>query len=207
MPGSAWEVYTELARTFQVELEDGITIDVANAGVMAGKLQQVSQGCLFTDEAGTWTELHTAKLDAVTDLVSELQGEPVLIAYWYRHDLARLQARFPEAPALGSGMSATKLNALVDAWNRGEIPILLLHPAQLCPWPQPPSRRSAPDLAGAPLELGAGPANNRAPLPAGADEAGHGLPDPLRRDHRRAHCPRPGRVPGRPRHPDRRTQG
>lgn len=129
MPSNAWEVYTELARTFQVELEDGITIDVANAGVMAGKLQQVSQGCLFTDEAGTWTELHTAKIEAVGDLVSELQGEPVLIAYWYRHDLARLQARFPEAPVLGAGMSTAKLNTLIDAWNRGQIPILLLHPA------------------------------------------------------------------------------
>lgn len=131
MPGSAWEVYTELARSFQVELEDGSTVDVANAGVMAGKLAQCSQGALFLDDSGTWTELHTAKMDAVEDLVSELQGEPVLIAYWYRHDLARLQARFPQAPVLGSGMSATKLNALVDAWNRGEIPILLLHPACL----------------------------------------------------------------------------
>lgn len=129
MPASAWEIYTELARSFQVELADGITIDVTNAGVMAGKLAQISQGAIYPDDSGVWNELHTAKMEAVEGLVSELQGEPVLIAYWYRHDRDRLQARFPEAPVLGSGMSTAGLNALIDAWNRGEIPILLLHPA------------------------------------------------------------------------------
>lgn len=129
MPASAWETYEELAQAFQAELEDGLVIDVANAGVMAGKLQQVAQGCLFTDALGTWSELHRAKLEAVADLVAELQGEPVLIAYWFKHDLARLRGLFPEAPVLGGSLSQTRLNDLIDRWNRGEIPVLLLHPA------------------------------------------------------------------------------
>lgn len=129
MPVSAWCVYAELAESFQSRLEDGQVIDVANAGVMAGKLQQVAQGCLFTDDQGTWSELHHAKLEAVADLVSELNGEPCLIAYWFKHDLTRLRTLFPAAPVLGSGMTTARLNELVDRWNRGEIPILLLHPA------------------------------------------------------------------------------
>ncbi len=129
MPDSAWDVYAELTRTFQAELEEGLVVDVANAGVMVGKLTQISQGCLITDDAGSWSELHTAKIEAVVSLVDELQGEPVLIAYWHKFDLARLKARYPGAPVLGGGLSAAKLNALIDAWNRGEIPILLLNPA------------------------------------------------------------------------------
>ena len=129
MPASAWQVYTELSRSFQAQLDDGLVIDVANAGVMAGKLQQCSQGAIFSDDQGTWSELHRAKIEAVEELVSELNGEPCLIAYWYRHDLARLRERFPEAPMLGSSLSQTRLNELVDRWNRGEIPVLLIHPA------------------------------------------------------------------------------
>ncbi len=129
MPPRARGIYTNLVNAFQAELDDGLLIDVANAGVMAGKLAQVSQGAMFTDDAGHWSEIHTAKIDAVVDLVSELNGESCLIAYWYRHDLARLQAQFPDAPVLGSSLSQIRLNDLIDRWNRGEIPVLLLHPA------------------------------------------------------------------------------
>jgi len=129
MPASAWAVYAELAESFQAELADGLIVDVANAGVMAGKLQQVAQGALFTDEHGAWSELHRAKLEAVEELVSELNGEPCLIAYWFRHDLARLRGLFPDAPVLGSSLSQARLNDLIDRWNRGTIPVLLLHPA------------------------------------------------------------------------------
>lgn len=128
MPPSAWAVYEELARSFEAELADGTQIDVANAGVMAGKLQQVAQGSIVVDASGAWQELHRAKLDAVEALVSELGGEPVLIAYWYKHDLARLKTLFPEAPVLGGSLSERKLNELIQRWNQGAIPVLLLHP-------------------------------------------------------------------------------
>lgn len=127
LPHSAWKIYGDLADTFAAELASGTEIDVANAGVMVGKLQQVAQGALFLDE-GQWEEIHTAKLEAVHGLVSELSGEPVIIAYWYRHDLQRLRKLFPEATVLG-GASPRQLQAAIDRWNRGEIPVLLLHPA------------------------------------------------------------------------------
>lgn len=127
LPRSAWRVYEDLADTFAAKLASGAEIDVANAGVMAGKLQQVAQGALFTDE-GHWEELHAAKLEAVTDLVSELSGEPVIVAYWYRHDLQRLRQRFPEATVLGD-TSPRQLQVVIDRWNEGDIPVLLLHPA------------------------------------------------------------------------------
>ncbi|NCC40369.1 MAG: DEAD/DEAH box helicase [Gammaproteobacteria bacterium] len=129
MPASARAVYAELTASFEAELEDGLVVDVANAAVMAGKLQQVCQGAVIVDEQGGWSELHRAKLEAVAELVSELNGEPCLIAYWFKHDLARLRTLFPDAPVLGSGLSVAKLNALIDRWNRGDIPVLLLHPA------------------------------------------------------------------------------
>lgn len=120
------------------EYETSQVFDVLNAGPRnrftvrgadkAPFLVHNCQGALYTDDAGSWSELHTAKIEAVVSLVDELQGEPVLIAYWHKFDLARLKARYPDAPVLGGGLSAAKLNALIDAWNRREVPILLLNP-------------------------------------------------------------------------------
>ena len=67
-------------------------------------------------------ELHTAKLDALEDILEEANGEPVLVAYNFRHERDRILARFPQAVQL-------KDSETIAAWNRGEIPVLLAHPA------------------------------------------------------------------------------
>ncbi len=73
--------------------------------------------------------LHDAKLDAIEELVEELCGAPLLLAYEFNHDLARLQKKFPNAPYIGSGVNGTETQAIVDAWNAGELPLLFAHPA------------------------------------------------------------------------------
>jgi len=73
-----------------------------------------------------WELIHNAKLDALESIYDELSGAPLLVAYQYKHDLERILKKFPEAVALAKG---AKGNKQIDAWNRGEIPMLCVHPA------------------------------------------------------------------------------
>ena len=74
------------------------------------------------DEDGKVHPVHHAKLDALEDVVEAINGRPVLVFYSFQHDLERIMRRFPQAKKLEG-------TAEIDAWNRGEIPILLAHPA------------------------------------------------------------------------------
>lgn len=113
-------VYERMARDMVVAL-DGQEIDAANAAVLAGKLTQLASGAIY-DQDGAWVEVHQRKLDALEDLLEAANGNSVLVAYWYAHDLERIQARFPEARALKTSKDITD-------WNDGKIPLALVHPA------------------------------------------------------------------------------
>ena len=93
---------------------------------------QVASGGLYQGDERTIKHLHHAKTDACADLVDELQGKPVLVAYRYRHDLERLRVAFGHAcPHIGSGETARDVERTVDAWNRKQIPVLLCHPGSM----------------------------------------------------------------------------
>jgi SNF2 family DNA or RNA helicase len=98
----------------------GIEIDAVNAAALSGKLLQMANGAVY-DENHKAIHLHDRKLDALEDLIEAGNGRPVLIAYWYKHDLERIAARFP-AERLDSGES-------IHRWNTGDIPIAVIHPA------------------------------------------------------------------------------
>ena len=84
------------------------------AAVVSGKLLQMANGAVY-DDAGNVFELHSQKLDALAEIVASAQGTPLLVFYSYRHDVGRIQARFPEAVELKTG-------ADIEKWNAGEIP-------------------------------------------------------------------------------------
>lgn len=112
--------YRTLQKEFILSLESG-DITAVNAAVQAGKLLQICNGAMYLDEGG-WEVVHDDKLDALTEIV-EQTSEPILVAYQFKSDLARLLKRFPKAEALG------KDPATIDRWNEGRIPMLLAHPA------------------------------------------------------------------------------
>lgn len=114
------KVYDQLATDLVVEL-DGEVIDASNAAVLAGKLTQMANGAIYT-EAGDTIGIHERKLDALEDLIEAANGNPVLVAYWFKHDLERIMERFPNARQL-------KTSADINDWNAGEIEIGLIHPA------------------------------------------------------------------------------
>jgi SNF2 family DNA or RNA helicase len=101
---------------------DGVEIEALSAGVLAGKLLQFANGAIYIDEEHNWKELHTAKLDALADIIAENSGENILVAYNFNHDLARLHARFPDGVVLGTDPRT------IESWNRGEISLMLAHP-------------------------------------------------------------------------------
>ena len=98
----------------------GEEITAANAAALSGKLLQMANGAVYDDQ-GVVIHIHDRKLDALEDLIEAANGKPVLIAYWFKHDLSRIQKRF-EVEVLSTRDS-------IKRWNDGEIPIAVTHPA------------------------------------------------------------------------------
>ena len=122
MPAKARKVYDQLQKEAFAEL-GAHEITAANAAALTVKLLQAANGALYTDESGAWAELHNAKLDALESIVEEAAGMPVLVAYHFKSDLARLRARFPFARELDADPQT------ITDWNAGKIRMLLAHPA------------------------------------------------------------------------------
>lgn len=126
LPDSAREFYDQMEDELIAILDEKVFV-AANAGVALGKCRQVAAGAIYGEDR-SWSELHTAKLDALEELVESLQGQQLLVAYEFQHDLERIQQRFGDIPYIGGGISPTRSKEIVDQWNRGEIKLLLAHP-------------------------------------------------------------------------------
>lgn len=113
-------LYNKLKRELVLELAGG-EVTAANAASLTGKLTQLANGAVYGDEA-SMIEVHDRKLDALEDIIEAANGKPILVAYWYQHDLERICGRFPEAEKIGSSES-------IHRWNEGKISVGLIHPA------------------------------------------------------------------------------
>lgn len=120
LPGPAKKAYDQMERDFLIQVDEGEILAV-NAAVQINKLLQVGNGAVYGED-GEWSELHTAKLTALQEIIDTAQ-EPVLVAYHYKSDLVRIQKVIKCAKVLD------KNPATIDAWNAGKIPVLLAHPA------------------------------------------------------------------------------
>lgn len=118
------ETYDEMKKQFVLSLPDG-EISAANAAVLSGKLSQMANGAIYEDNGGM-VEIHSRKLDALEDIIESANGKPLLVAYWYRHDLTRIMTRLHEKHIPFSRLDKADS---IRRWNNGEIPVALLHPA------------------------------------------------------------------------------
>jgi SNF2 family DNA or RNA helicase len=133
LPADAWDVYKTLERDLVADLGRD-TLSAAHAAVVVNKLRQIVGGQVYADES-TQT-LHAEKLDALIDLVEEQAGQPLLVAVAFQHEaeaIARaIKREFSiDVPYLGGGISAKKSDEIASRWNRGELPVLLAHPASV----------------------------------------------------------------------------
>jgi len=112
-------LYDTLRKDMILKLKDG-EIDAVNAAALSGKLLQMANGAVYDSEGKALT-IHDRKLDALEDLIEAANGKPLLVAYWYKHDLERIQKRF-ESRTIDTA-------ADIADWNAGKIPVGLIHPA------------------------------------------------------------------------------
>lgn len=118
------KLYDQLKRDLIIPLDDG-DIDAANAASLSNKLLQMSNGAVY-DENQEPRIIHGKKLEMIEDLIEAANGQPVLIAYWFKHDKTRIMEYLAAA---GYTPRDLKESQDIKDWNSGSIPVALIHPA------------------------------------------------------------------------------
>lgn len=118
------KVYDSMKHDLVVSLA-GEEIDAGNAAALGNKLSQMANGAVYGEDKRVFS-IHDRKLDALEDLIEAANGKPVLVAYWFKHDLERIQQRLKKLHIPFSTMDSSDS---IARWNRGEIPVALIHPA------------------------------------------------------------------------------
>lgn len=122
----------EKEKTVYNRLKDNLALTIgdqeiiaANAASLCGKLSQMANGAVYTDDRSVKV-FHDRKLDALEDMIEAANGKPVMIAYWFQHDLDRIKERLREI-----GVVYEKIDSedSIKRWNAGELPVALIHPA------------------------------------------------------------------------------
>ena len=118
------DIYDRMKNDLIIPLEDG-DIDAVNAASLSNKLLQMSNGAVY-DENQSVRLIHQRKLEMLEDLIEAANGQPVLVAYWFRHDKARIQDYLK---SIGCETREIKESKDIQDWNAGKIPVALIHPA------------------------------------------------------------------------------
>lgn len=113
------KAYNSLKQDLVLSLK-GEEIDAANAAALSNKLCQMANGAVYGEDKRVF-EIHDKKLDSLEDLIESANGKPVLVAYWFKHDLERIKKRFK--------VREIKTSADIKDWNNSEIEVALIHPA------------------------------------------------------------------------------
>jgi len=138
LPPQAMRSYKQVEKDLIAAIDGGV-VTALTAASASVKCRQIANGGIYLDQQlgeynlptsdKKWVDVHTAKIDALGDLVEELQGSPLLVAYEFEHDLERLKFKFgKDVPYIGGGVSSKRSSELVALWNKGQLPILLGHP-------------------------------------------------------------------------------
>lgn len=113
------KTYDKLKQELVISLQ-GAEIDAVNAASLSGKLCQLANGGIYDAEHNRLF-FHERKLDALEDIIEAANGQPVLVAYWFKHDLERIQERF--------SVREIRTSRDIADWNSGKIPVACIHPA------------------------------------------------------------------------------
>lgn len=113
--------YKRFQKEFILDLDDDIEIEAETAAALAMKLLQLCSGAVYDNERQTHF-VHDHKIEELKELVEEMQGEPLLVSYWFQSSLTRLRKSFPDALIMGKTKNAKSL------WNTGKHPVMLIHP-------------------------------------------------------------------------------
>lgn len=112
------EKYDRLKKDLVLSTEDN-EVTAANAASLSNKLSQMANGAVYSDDESV-IEIHDRKLDALEDIIESMNGKPLLVAYWFKHDLDRIKRRFD--------VREIKSSRDISDWNSGKIPVAVIHP-------------------------------------------------------------------------------
>ena len=119
------ERYAQFKKDYVLSELKGVEVTAANAASLSNKLVQMSNGAVYSDNHDV-IKIHDQKLDVLEDIIEAANGEPVLIAYWFKHDLSRIKERLSKLKIKGTVL---KTEDDIREWNRGNISVGLIHPA------------------------------------------------------------------------------
>ncbi|WP_288959831.1 hypothetical protein [uncultured Sulfitobacter sp.] len=120
LPDKLRDVYDKFQKQFIMEF-DGHEIEALNSAVLVNKLLQLTSGAMYDNDRQV-VPIHNQKIDELRELKEELQGEPLLVGYWFQSSLNRLRKAFPKASVMD------KTGKVIAPWNNGEIDMLFIHP-------------------------------------------------------------------------------
>lgn len=118
------KLYADMEEDLFIPLKKG-EITAANAAALSGKLLQMANGAVYSDD-GDEIVIHDQKLDALEDMIEAANGRPVMVAYWFKHDLSRIMRRLTEKKIPFEKLDSEES---IRKWNRGELQVALIHPA------------------------------------------------------------------------------
>lgn len=121
LPTKARKHIDTLKRDLVLDLDDD-TIDAANAATLSLKLQQLAGGAIYNEAGDDYITIHDEKIQALTELVDQAQGNPMLVCFWFKHERDRILDAIPGARVLDTQQD-------FHDWNNGDIPVALIHPA------------------------------------------------------------------------------
>lgn len=115
--------YDDFERKAVLKLTEEDQISAINAAALTTKLVQFANGAVY-DEEKVWHEMHKEKLEALEEIIESANGQPVLVFYWYKHDIERIQKHLKAYNPV-----QLKNSADIKRWNNKEVQVMLAHPA------------------------------------------------------------------------------
>ena len=124
--------YDRIEREMLIELESGHDVEIFNRASLVNRCLQFAGGGVYLNPGSPdYEKIHDIKLDALSDLVEELAGQPTLILYQYQHEAKRIQKLFPDSLWISSKTSASDFNQAIMDWNSGKLNKIIAHPASM----------------------------------------------------------------------------
>lgn len=131
LPANVTADYKQLEKEFFVELDTGAEVEAFNSAALAMKLRQFTQGFVY-HEGGEVSTIHKVKIEALKELIEGANGKPILCAIQFKHEVEMIrEALKKDIPAMYSGTSDKQGQINIDAWNKGELPLLLANPQSI----------------------------------------------------------------------------
>lgn len=138
LPIEALEQYRRFEEDFFLQLNEETTVTAVNMAVLSSKLRQFCQGALYVDNETAnmvsnryYEVVNTAKMEAFNEIINQLNGKPTLVPIQFSFEYEELKKRYGRVPALIGGVSEKEQKRLIAAWNEGDIPFLVCHPASI----------------------------------------------------------------------------